>query len=332
MDWFKIGRGVHEGCILAPCFFNTYAEYIIQNAGQNAEAHAGIKIAGININNLRYADDTTLRAESKEELESLLIKVKEESKKAGFQLVIPKTKIMDPIQLDWIQLLHGKQMGKQWKERDFIFWGPKITADGDCSHEIRRYLLLGWKTMTNLDSILKSRDITLPTKVHIVKAMVFPVVMYGCESWTIKKAEHRTVVLEKTLESALYCQEIKPVNPKGDQPWIFIGRTDAEAETPLLWPPDAKSHLTGKDLDAGKNWRQEERGMTEDEMVGWHYWLNGHDLEQIPRDGKGQESLVCCSPWGCKESDMAEWTTKANFICDFYKCCYIRILWGETID
>ena len=332
MDWFKIGRGVHEGCILAPCFFNIYAEYIIQNAGQNAEAQAGIKIAGININNLRYADDTTLRAESKEELESLLIKVKEESKKAGLKLVIPKTKIMDPIQLDWIQLLHGKQMGKQWKERDFIVLSSKITADGDCSHEIRRYLLLGWKTMTNLDRILKSRDITLPTKVHIVKAMVFPVVMYGCESWTIKKAEHWTVVLEKTLESALYCQEIKPVNPKGDQPWIFIGRTDAEAETPLLWPPGAKSHLTGKDLDAGKNWRQEERGMTEDEMVGWRYWLNGHDLEQIPRDDKGQESLVCCSPWGCKESDTAEWTTKANFICDFYKCCYIRILWGETID
>ena len=126
-----------------------------------------------------------------------------------------------------------------------IFGGYKITADSDCNHEIKRHLLLGRKVMTNLDSILKSRDITLPTKVILVKAMVFPVVMYGCESWTIKKAEHRRidafVVLEKTLEGPLDCKEIQSVHPKGDQSWVFTGRTDVEAETPILWPPDVKS-------------------------------------------------------------------------------------------
>ena len=151
---------------------------------------------------------------------------------------------------------------------DFIFLGSKITVDGDCSHEVKRCLLL---VMTNLNSILKSRNI--PTKVRLVKALVFPVVMYGCESWTIKKAEHQridpfwTVVLEKTLESPLDCREIQPVHPKGNQSWIFIGRTDAEAETPILWPPDLKNWLIGKDSDAGKDWRQEEKGRTEDEMV-----------------------------------------------------------------
>ena len=126
---------------------------------------------------------------------------------------------------------------------DVIFLGSKVTAGGDCSHEIKRRLLLGRKVMANLDSILKSRDITLPTKVHLVKAMVFPVVMCGCESWTTKKAERRRidVVLEKTLESPLDCKEIQPVHLKGDQSWVFIGRTDVEAETPIRWPPDVKS-------------------------------------------------------------------------------------------
>ena len=129
---------------------------------------------------------------------------------------------------------------------DFIFGGSKITADGDFSHEIKRRLLLGRKVMTNLDSILKSRDITLPTKVRLVKAMVFPVVMYGCESWTVKKAEHRRIDAFELwcwtrLESPLACKEIQPVHSKGDQFWVFIGRTDAEAETPILWPPDTKS-------------------------------------------------------------------------------------------
>ena len=130
---------------------------------------------------------------------------------------------------------------------DFIFLGSKITADGDCSHEIKRCLLLGRKVMTNLDSILKSIDITLPTKVHLVKAMVFPVVMYGCESWTVKKAELQRIdafelwCWEKTLESPLDCKEIQPVHSEGDWPWDFFGRNDAEAETPILWPPHAKS-------------------------------------------------------------------------------------------
>ena len=130
---------------------------------------------------------------------------------------------------------------------DFILGGSKITADGDCSHEIKRHLLLGRKVMTNLDSILKSSDITLPTKVCLVKAMVFPVIMYGCESWTVKKAEHQRIaafelwVLEKTLESPLDCKEIQPVHSEGDQPWNFFGRNDAKAETPVLWPLHAKS-------------------------------------------------------------------------------------------
>ena len=128
--------------------------------------------------------------------------------------------------------------------------------------------------------ILKSRHITLPTKVHLVKAKVFPVVMYGCASWTIKKAEHQRiyVVFEKTLESPLDCKEIQPVHPKGNQSWICIGRAGVEAETPMLWPPDAKSWLIWKDPNAGKDWRWEEKGTREDEMVGWHHWLNGHEF------------------------------------------------------
>ena len=157
----------------------------MRNAGVD-EAQAGIKIAGRNINNLRYADDTTLMAESEEELKSLLMKVKVESEKVGLSFKIQKTKIMasSPI-TSWE--IDGKTVETV---ADFIFLGSKITADGDCSHEIKRCLLLGRKVMTNLDSIFKSRDITLPTKVHLVKAMVFPVVMYGCENWTVKKAEH----------------------------------------------------------------------------------------------------------------------------------------------
>ena len=144
-----------------------------------------------------------------------------------------------------------------------------------------RHLLLGRKVMSNLDSLLKRKDITLPTNVHLVKTLVFPKIMYGCESRTIKKAEPKhwcfcTVVLEKTLESPLECKEIKPVNTKWNQFWIFIGRTDVEAEAPILWPLDEKNWLTGKDPDAGKDWRQEENGTTENEMVGWHHQLDGH--------------------------------------------------------
>ena len=187
-DWFQIGKGVHQGCILSHCLFNLYAEYIMQNAELD-EAQSGFKIAGRNINNLRYADDTMLMAENEEELKSLLMKVKEESEKIGLKFNIQKTKIMasGPI-TSW--QIEGETVETV---ADFIFLGCKITADGDCSHEIKRCLLLGRKVMTNLDSILKSRDITLPTKFHLVKSMVFPVVMYDCESWTLKKAEHRRI-------------------------------------------------------------------------------------------------------------------------------------------
>ena len=186
-DWFQIGKGVRQGYILSPCLFNLYTEYIMRNAELD-EAQAGIKIARRNISNLRYADKTTLMAES-EELKSLLMKVKEESEKVGLMLNIQKTKIMasGPI-TSW--QIDGETMETV---TDFIFLGSKIIVDGDCSHEIKRRLLLGRKVMTNFDRILKSRDITLPIKVHLVKAMVFPVVMYGCESWTLKKAKCRRI-------------------------------------------------------------------------------------------------------------------------------------------
>ena len=191
---------------------------------------------------------------------------------------------------------------------DFIFLGSKITVDGDWNHKIKRCLLLGRKTMTNVDSISKNRDITLSTNVYIIKAMIFPVVMYGCESWDIKKAElpnnwcFQTVVLEKTLESPLDCK-IKPVNPKENQPWITTERTDAEAGASIFWSPDAKNRLIEKDPDAGKDWGQEEKGVTEDEMVRWHHWLKGHEFEYTLGHSRGQGILVCCSPWGHKDSD-----------------------------
>ena len=170
--------------------------------------------------------------------------------------------------------------------RDFIFLGFKITADGDCGHEIKRCLLLGRKVMTNLDSILKSRDNTSSTKVCSSQGYGFS---SGCvwmwelnyiESWALKNQCFWTVVLEKTLENPLDSKEIQPVHPKGkNQSWIFIGRSDAEVETLILWSPDVKNWHIGKDPDVGKDWRQEEKGMTEDEIVGWHHWLNGHEFE-----------------------------------------------------
>ena len=187
-DWFQIGKGVRQGCILSPCLFNFYAEYIMRNAGLE-EAQAGIKTAGKNINNPSYADDITLMAENEEELKSLLMKLKEESEKVGLKLNIQKTKIMasGPI-TSW--QIDGETVKTV---ADYIFLGSKITAHGDRSHEIKRRLLRGRKVRTNLNSIFKSRDITLPKKVPLVKVMVFPVVMYGCESWTVKKAEHQRI-------------------------------------------------------------------------------------------------------------------------------------------
>ena len=267
---------------------------------------------------IRYADDTTLMAESEEELKSLLMKVKVESEKVVLKLNVQKTKIMasSPITL-W-------QIDEETVETvsDFIFLQSRITADGDCSHEIKRHLLLGRKVMTNLDSILKSRDITLPAKICLVKAMVFPVVMYGCESWTIKKAEHQGIdafelwcwrrLLRVPWTARRSNQSIlKEISPECSLSWVFIGRTAVEAETPILWPPDVKNWLIRKDHDAGKDWRWEEKGSTEDEMVVWHHRLNGHEFGWTPGVGDGQGGLACCSPWGRKESDTTEqlnWT------------------------
>ena len=189
----------------------------MRNAGLDG-AQVGIKRAGRNISNLRYADDTTLVAESEEELKNLLMKVKEESEKVGLKLNIRKTKIMPSGPITAWQI-DGETVETV---RDFILGGSKITADGDCSHEIKSHLLLGRKGMTNLDTILKSRDITLPTTVHLVKTMIFLVVVYGCESWTVKKAEHQRIdAFElwcwRRLESPLDCKEIQPVHPKGNQ-------------------------------------------------------------------------------------------------------------------
>ena len=207
------------------------------------EAQAGIKIAGRNINNLRYADDTTLMAESEEKLKNLLMKVKEESENVGLKLNIQKTKIMASSSItSW-------QIYEEIVETvvDFILRGSKITADGDCSHEIKRSLLLGRKVMTNIDSILKNRDITLPTKFHLVKAMVFPVIMYGCESWTIKNAEHWRIdafelwCWRRLLSVPWTARRSNQSILKEIRPEYSLGRTDVEAETAILPPPDGKS-------------------------------------------------------------------------------------------
>ena len=212
-------------------------------------------------------------AESKEKLKSLSMKVKKESENFGLKLKVHKTKIMasGPI-TSW-------QIDGETVETvaDFIFRGSKITVVGDCNHEIKRRLLLGRKAMTSLDSILKSRNITLPTKVCLVKAMIFfsrHIWMWELdykESWALMYWCFWSVVLEKTLESLLDIKEIQPVHPKGNQSWMFIGRTDAKAETPILWLSDVKNWLIWKDPDAGKDRRWEEKGTTEDEVVGWYH-------------------------------------------------------------
>ena len=188
---------------------------------------------------------------------------------------------------------------------------------------IKRCLLLGRKVMTNLDRLLKSRDITLPTKVPTSQSYGFSsshVWMWELdykESWVLKNWSFWTVVLEKTLESPLDCKEIQPVHPKGDQSWVFIGRTDVEAETPILWPPDVKNWLIWKDPDSGKDWRQEEKGTTEGEIAQWHHRLNGHGFEKTLGVGDGQGGLACCSPWGRKE-----WATELK--CSLHDC-YLKL-------
>ena len=204
---------------------------------------------------------------------------------------------------------------KMEKVTDLFSWAPNslqiVTAAMKLIH-----LLLGRKAMTNPDSTLKSRDITLPTKVHLVKTMVFLVVMYGCESWTVKKAEcRRTDAFElwcwRRLESPLDCKEIQRVHSE-DQPWNFFGRNDAKAETPVLWPPHVKNWLTGKNSDAGRDWGQEEKGTTEDEMAGWHHWLDGRESEWTLGVGGGQGSLACCDSWGRRVGH--DWATELNWI------------------
>ena len=201
--------------------------------------------------------------------------------------------------------------------RNFTCLGSKNHCRWWLQWNYKRHLLFGRKAITNLYSILKSKDITLLTKVHLIKAMVFPVIRYGCESWTPKKAEHwRIDAFEVScwrrllrVFPSLDCKKIKPVHPQGNQSWIFIGRTDAEAEALTLWPPDVKNWFIGKDPDAGKDWRQEEE-MIKDKMVGWHHWVDGHEFKRAPGVGYEQGSLACWGPCprGCKESDTTEWT------------------------
>ena len=198
---------------------------------------------------------------------------------------------------------------------DFIFLGSKITADGDCSHEIKRCLFLGRKVMTNLDRIFKSRDITLPTKVPsqgcgFSSGHVWMWELYCEESWAPKNWCFWTVVLEKTLESPLDYKEFQPVHSKGDQSWVFFGRNDAKAETPVLWPTHVKSWLTGKDSDTGRDWGQEEKGTTEDEMAGWHHGLDGRESEWTPGVGDGQGGLACCNSWSSRVGH--DWATELN--------------------
>ena len=203
-------------------------------------------------------------------------------------------------------------MEKQWKQWLTLFsWAPKSLHMVTVPMKLKdTHSLEG--NMTNLDSIFKISDITLPTKARLVKAMVFPVVMYGCEGWTIKKAEcWRIDAFElwcwrRLLRVPWTARRSNQSIFEGDQPWDFFGRSDAKAETPVLWPPHAKSWLIGKESDAGRDWGQEEKGATEDEMAGWHHWLDGHESEWTPGVGDGQGGLACCDLRGHKESDTTE--------------------------
>ena len=265
MDWFKIGKGVHQGCILSPCLFNLYAADIMWNAGLD-ESQTGIKIARRNINDFRYADDTTLMAESREEIKSLLMRVKEESENTGLKL-------------------------RSWHLVPYIFmanrWGKSGNSD--------RFYFLGlrnhcgqWLQPWNKKALVPLKESYDKSRQHIKKhrhhfankgsysqkwsfssSHVWLWELYHKESWAPKNRCFWIVVLEKTLESPLDSKEIKAVNPKGNKPWIFIGRTVAQAEAPILWPHGAKSRFIGKDPNAGKDWGQEEKRVTEDEIIGW---------------------------------------------------------------
>ena len=241
------------------------------------------------------------------------MKVKEESEKFGLKLNNQKTKIMasGPI-TSW-------QIDRETVEtvRDLIFLGSKITADGDCSHEIKRHLLLGRKVMTT-QHIKKQRHCFAnkgPTyqSYGFSSSHVWMWELDYKESWAPRNWCFWTVMLEKTLESPLDCKEIQPVNSKGSKSWIFIGRTDGEAEAPILWPPDAKSQRIRKDPDAGKDWRQERKGTTEDEVVGWHHRLNALEFEQALGVGDGQESLACYSQSKGSQRVRHYWATELKW-------------------
>ena len=241
---------------------------------------------------------------------SLLRKVKEESEKAGLKLNIQKTKIMASSPIT------SRQIDGETMETMLFSWVPKSLQMVTAAMKLED---TPWKKSHGQPrQYIKKERYSFADKGQSSQSYgFFPVVRYGCESWTIKKAEAEELMLlncgfkedswsQIEVRSPLNCKEIKPVNPKGDQCWIFIGRTDAEAEAPILWPPDGKNWFIGKDPDARKDWRQEEKGTTEDEMVGWHHQLEGHEFEQAPGVGDGQGSLACCSSWGHKESDTTE--------------------------
>ena len=275
----KLGKEYIKALCCHPSLFNFHAEYVMQNAGLE-EAQAGIKIGRRNINNLRYADNTTLMAESEKELKSLLMKVKE-SEKSGLKLSIKKTKIKasGPI-TSWE--VDGETMETV---TDFIFLGSKITANSDCSHKMKRRLLLGRKAMTNLDSVLKTRGTTLPTKVHLVKAMIFPVVMYGCDSWIKKEAEHWRIDA-----SELWCwRRLLSV------PWTARRSNQSSIKEYMQMSWSEKILMLGK--IEGRRRRGQE----------WKRWLDGltdstdMSLSKLQETVKRQGSLSCCSPWHRKQ-------------------------------